>query len=80
MSNTDRLNFIKAYFSVEEKVKVEVPPTVSETSKGKVVKYFEGKRCGYDFKHGFSMVERKDLHLFRTHYPHFIIHDEEGAE
>ncbi|QFT88068.1 hypothetical protein FIU87_05395 [Bacillus sp. THAF10] len=74
MSNTDRLNFIKAYFAVEDKVKVEVPPTVSETIKGKVIKYFEGQRLGYSFKRGIALVERKDVHLFHKH-PHFIIHD-----
>ncbi|MED4037046.1 hypothetical protein [Niallia taxi] len=74
MSNTDRLEMIKAYYAKEEKVKVEVPVFISETTKGKVHRYFNGTRAGYQFKHGIAWVDRKDLHKFRDQ--HFIIHEE----
>lgn len=69
----DRLNQIKEYYKKQERVKVEVPVFISETSIGKVKHYFEGRRYGYDFKHGITWVDRKDLHQFEGQ--HFIIHD-----
>ncbi|MGE6488789.1 hypothetical protein [Paenisporosarcina sp. NPDC076898] len=78
MSNSDRLEAIKAYFANEEKVKVEVPVKISKTSKGDVHHYFNGERAGYKFRHGIAWVERIDLHKFRDQ--HFIIHEEESGE
>jgi hypothetical protein len=71
--NNDRLNYIKSYFAAQEKVKVEVPVFISETNKGRVHHYFDGRRYGYDFRHGIAWVERKDVHLFEGQ--HYIIHD-----
>lgn len=69
----DRLNHIKEYYKKQERVKVEVPVFISETSVGKVKHYFEGHRYGYKFNHGFALVDRKDIHLFEG--KHFIVHD-----
>ncbi|MDI2586612.1 hypothetical protein OR571_05555 [Psychrobacillus sp. NEAU-3TGS] len=78
MSNTDRLEAIRAYFAEEEKIKVEVPVKISKTIKGDVHHYFNGDRAGYKFRHGIAWVERNDLHKFRG--LHFIIHEEECGE
>jgi hypothetical protein len=78
MSN-ERIDYLKEYFN-NEKVKVEVPVQMTQTSKGMVLHIFSGERLGYRFRNGFSMVLKKDLHLFRENYPHFIIHDDEEGE
>jgi hypothetical protein len=70
---SDRLEYIKEFYENQEKVKVEVPVFVSKTTRGKVLSYFNGRRYGYDFKHGVTWVDRKDLHLFED--KHFVIHD-----
>ncbi|MCP1146159.1 hypothetical protein [Lysinibacillus endophyticus] len=73
--NSDRLKYLKNYFSSEELVKVECPPFISETTKGRVIHRFEGNRLGYYFREGIAMVSRKDLPLFKQYEPTFIIHD-----
>jgi hypothetical protein len=78
MSN-DRLKYLQSYFE-NQKVKVTVPPVESMTSKGKVVYYFEGKRCGYDFKRGVAFVDKKDIHKFKESYPHMIIEANDERE
>lgn len=78
MSNVDRLQAIKIFFADEEKVKIEVPVKISETSKGRVLHFFNGERHGYNFRHGITWVERKDLYKFRDQ--HYIIHDNESGE
>lgn len=72
---SERLDYIREYFQKQEAVKVEVPQFISETTRGKIISYFTGRRYGYDFKHGISWVDRKDLHLFKGQ--HYIIHDGE---
>lgn len=66
---------IKAYFAKEEKVKVEVPVQIRETTKGNVHTYFDGERAGYKFNRGIAWIGRVDLFKFRGQ--HFIIHDTE---
>lgn len=78
MSNTDRLEAIKAYFDAEEKVKVIIPPTVSETTKGKVTRYFTGKRGNYEFRNGWAMVDRKHVQSLIENFPHMKIIKESG--
>ncbi|MBN3553304.1 hypothetical protein JYA63_03435 [Fictibacillus nanhaiensis] len=81
MSNQDRLDFIRNYYANQEKVKVEVLPSISKTTKGNVVHKFNGKRAGYEFKHGVAYVDAKDVHLFRNSLPYMVIHDKkEGNE
>jgi hypothetical protein len=75
MSNQDRLDFIRNYYANQEKVKIEVLPAISQTTKGNIVKKFNGKRAGYEFKDGVAYVEVKDVHLFRNSFPHMVIHD-----
>lgn len=65
----ERLEYLKSFFASEELVKVQV------VIKGKPSTYFEGERYGYKFRDGHAMVQRKDLHYFRTHYPDWIIND-----
>jgi hypothetical protein len=61
---SDRLDYIREHFEEQEKVKVEVPAFFSETRKGNVHYYFDGRRNGFDFRHGITWIDRKDLHLF----------------
>ena len=65
----ERLEYLKSFFASEELVKVQV------TLKGKPSSHFEGERYGYKFRSGCAMVQRKDLHYFREHYPDWIIYD-----
>ncbi|MDU1845209.1 MAG: hypothetical protein E6778_06650 [Niallia nealsonii] len=76
---SERLEMIKEYYrkNRNDKVLVTVPPTKSVTTKGTVIRYFEGSRIGYWFKNGQAWVEKKDVYKFRQSFPHFIIHDEE---
>jgi hypothetical protein len=76
---TDRLQMIKEYYrnNQESKVRVTIPPTKSETTKGTVIRYFEGSRGGYWFKNGQAWVNKGDLNTFRQ--GNFIIHDNEGG-
>ncbi|WNF35683.1 hypothetical protein RJD24_14640 [Bacillaceae bacterium IKA-2] len=76
--SSERLYYLRKYFD-NSLVKVEIPVFVSETNRGKVYTYFDGERLGYKFNRGVAMVEKKDLHLFRTNFPHMIIHEEEGV-
>ena len=69
LMNNERLEYLKSYFASEELVKVQV------VIKGSISKYFEGQRYGYTFRDGHAMVQRKDLHYFREHYPDWIIYD-----
>lgn len=69
----DRLEYIRKHYAEQEKVKVEIPVFISETAKGNVHYYFDGRRNGYDFKRGIAQVDRRDVHLFEGH--HYIIHD-----
>ena len=78
MSNTDRLEAIKAYLAEEEKVKVLIPPTVSETSKGKVIRYFTGKRGNYEFRNGWAMVDKQHVQSLIENFPHMKIVEESG--
>jgi hypothetical protein len=71
---SERLDYIRKHFEEQEKIKVEVPVFISETSKGNVHYYFTGRRCGYDFKHGIAWVDRKDIHHFEGQQ-HYIIHN-----
>ena len=75
---TDRLQMIKEYYrnNSESKVKVTIPPTKSETTKGTVIRYFEGSRGGYWFKNGQTWVEHKDIEKLKKSFPNFIIHDD----
>lgn len=76
MANEDRLNFIKAYFAVEDTMKLEILPTVSETIKGTVVKRFNGKRAGIQFKDGIGHCKRKDVSRIKNAFPYIIVHEE----
>jgi hypothetical protein len=77
--NKERLAYLKDYLE-NDKVKVAFPVYISQTSKGTVHYYFEGLRFGYTFKHGFSMVDKKDLFKFKEAYPNIIIHDNNKGE
>lgn len=77
MSNTDRLEYMKAYFAAKDKVKVESPAQVSKTTQGNIVRRFNGDRAGYTFKDGITYVDRADLYKFRGQ--HYIIHEDENG-
>lgn len=77
-TNPDRIEMIKAYYAKQEKVKVESPPHISKTTQGNIVRYFTGKREGYDFVDGVAYVDKHDVHKFRGQ--HFIIHEYEEYE
>jgi hypothetical protein len=70
--NQERLAYLKDFLE-NDKVKVEFPVFISQTSKGEVHRYFEGERFGYTFRHGVSYVDKKDLYKFQKAYPNFII-------
>ncbi len=77
---SDRLAYIKEYFAKENKVKLEIKPTISETTKGRVIYRFNGQRAGIDFKDGIGYCERKDLYKIRESFPYIIIHEEGEKE
>ncbi|MDF2039352.1 hypothetical protein P2R12_20680 [Cytobacillus oceanisediminis] len=74
MSNSARLDFIKSYFAMEEKITLEIKPVVTETIKGTVIKRFNGKRAGIEFKEGIGYCERKEVQNIKDNFPHIIIH------
>jgi formate-dependent nitrite reductase cytochrome c552 subunit len=77
MSNTDRIEMIKAYYANMTKVKVEIPPQITKTTQGNVVHYAkDGKRAGYHFKDGVAYVDKHDVHKFRGQI--YIIHEYEN--
>lgn len=78
MTNNDRLDYIRQYFEKQNRVLAEIPASISETTKGKLIRRFDGYRCGYKFVDGRAWIDRKDIHLFKD-YPHILIHDQEEA-
>ncbi|USK45515.1 hypothetical protein [Cytobacillus oceanisediminis] len=80
MANQDRLNFIKAYFAVEDEIRLEIPVTSSDTITGTVIKRFTGKRAGIEFKDGIGYCKRKDVSRIKDAFPYIIAHLPEEAK
>lgn len=76
---SERLEYLKAHYKKQEKVKVEVPAQHIQTIKGTVTYRFNGMRAGYEFKDGIAWIAVKDLHKFQQQ-PFIIYDEEEGKE
>jgi hypothetical protein len=74
--NQERLQYLQRHFD-NQLVTIEAPATETMTTKGKVTYRFNGVRCGYKFKDGFTKVQRSDVYLFENQ--HFVIHNEENT-